>query len=71
MCPHILNPKYHTMDIGFLTVNELVSATRCQCNNYDWHFLLYERQFQDFQNIMKYVLFQLSLQKLVPWLTPY
>jgi len=53
-----------------MTVNELVSATRRQRNQYSKHSLLYEGQLQDFQNIMKYVLSQLSLLNLVPWLTP-
>jgi len=58
------------VDISFWIVNGLVSATRCQRNQYRKHSLLYEGQFQDFQNIMKYVLSQLSLLNLVSWPTP-
>jgi len=50
---------------GLLTINELISTTRCQCNRYSQHFLLYDDHFQDFQNILKYVLPQLSSPDLV------
>jgi len=68
---HMHNRKYRDADFAFLTVNELISMTRCQRNQYRKHSWLYEGQFQDFQNIMKYTLSQLSLLNLVSWLTPY
>ena len=71
LCLHIHNRKYDNVDFGFLTVNELVSTTKCQLNQVSKHSLLYQGQFQDFQNIMKYVLSQLSLLNLVSWPTPY
>jgi len=70
-CLHIHNRKYLDADFGFLAVSELISMIRCQCTQYSKHSLLYEGQFQDFQNIMKYVLSLLSLLNLVSWLTPY
>jgi len=70
-CLHLHNGLYCDADFGFLTVNELVSTTRCQRNQYSKHSLLYDSQFQDFQNIMKYILSQLSLPNLVSWPTPY
>ena len=70
-CLHIHNRKYRQADFGFLTVNEVVSTTRCQGNQYREHSLVYKSQFQDFQNIAKYVHSQLSLENLVSWPTPY
>ena len=71
MCPHIHNWKFRDADFDSLRVNELVSMTRCQCNQYSKHSLLFEGQFQDFHIIMKYVLSQLCLLNLVSWPTPY
>jgi len=68
-CLHIPNGKYCKADSGLLTVNELVSATGCYRNQYCKYPLPYEGQFQDFHNIMKYVLSQLSLLNLVSWPT--
>jgi hypothetical protein len=67
----IHNWKYWNVDFGFLAVNELLWTTRCQHNYNNTQSLLYEGQFQDFQNIMKYVLSQWYLLNLVSWQTPY
>jgi len=45
--------------------------TRCQRNQSSKNSLLSEGQFQDFWNIMKYVLSQISLLILVSWPTPH
>jgi hypothetical protein len=70
-CNHIRNRWYCNADIDSVTLNEMFSMTRCQRNQYSKHSLLYEGQFLDFQNIMKYVLFQLSMPNLVSWPTSY
>jgi hypothetical protein len=70
MCLYIHNWKYRNVDLGFLTVNGIVSATWCQHSVYSKHSLLSEGQLQDFQNIIKYVLSQISLLNLVSWPTP-
>jgi hypothetical protein len=62
---------YCNVELGFLTVSKLISATRCLGNQYSQHSPLFEGQFQDFQNIMKYILSQWSLLNLVSWPTPY
>jgi len=71
MCPHIHTQKSGDVDLGILKIKELLSTTRCQCNQYCKHSSVYESQFQDFQNITKFVLSQLSLLNLVSWPTPY
>jgi len=68
---HMHNRKYPNVDFGLLIVNELFSITRCLCNQYSKHSLLYEGQFQHFQNTLKYVLSQISWLNLVSWPTPY
>jgi len=70
-CLYFQNRKYHDLDFGFLTVNELVSTTRCQRNQYSKHFFVSEGQFQNFQNMVIYVLSQLSFRNLVSWPKPY
>jgi len=70
-CLYIYNREYCDADFGLLKVNDLVSTTRGLYNQYRKHSLLYEGQFQDIQNILKYVLSQLSLLNLVSWPTPY
>jgi len=52
-------------DTAFLTVNGPISMTRCQRNQYTKHSLLSEGQLQDFQNILKYLLSELSSLNLV------
>jgi len=66
---HIHNGQYCDPGCGFLTVNTLVSTSRCQHNQYSKHYLLYEGQFQHFHNMLKYVLSELSSLNLVSWLT--
>jgi len=58
------------VDFHWLTVNELISVASGQRNQYCKYSLLYECQFQDFQNILKYILSQLSLLNLVSLPTP-
>jgi len=70
-CLHIHYRLYRDANCGFLTVNGLVLTTRCQRDQYSKHSPLYEGQCQNFQNMMKYVLSQLSLINLVSYPTPY
>jgi len=56
---------YHDANFDTLTVNECSSTTRCQCNHFCIHSLAYEGEFQNSQNIIKYVLSQLSLLNLI------
>lgn len=56
-CFRLIAPPYRQWEVlqygnGVLTVNEVVSPTRCQWNQYHNHLLLYEGKFQDFQDIM-------------------
>jgi len=67
---HIDNWRNCNGDVRIVTVDELVSANRCQPNQYSKHYLLYGGLFQYIQNVMKYVLSQRSLINLVSWPTP-
>jgi len=66
---HIHNRCYWYLYIWTIAVNELVSTTQCQDSPYCKHSLLYEDQFQKFENFLINVLSRLSLLNPITWLT--
>jgi len=68
-CLHMYARWYCNLYFSILPVSDLVSITRCQRNQYSEYSLLYECQFQAFQNHLKYILSQLPMPNLLWWPT--